>query len=270
MKEDLFVLSGSRVERVGSRTVKPYERDPSKIWLGSSQWYLNLSDFTLTHEGEQIGTMYAVDPSVLLHTTLVYLGERTSGGCLVKSPTATWFEISNQLQVDPSFRFEFCALPAKFEHFLAGAYHVEGWESVVVTPQSGDKGRDVIAEQNAERVLQEAKAYRVRIVKAEQVRALYGVLSHDSDATRAVITTTADFAPGIAEEFRQVMPNVLETVDGDQFLKNVERITTTQSAASIGAKLFESAGVLAKPNLTGRFAPQRQLVTLQQLGNSIG
>jgi restriction system protein len=271
MKEDRFVLSRGRLTRVGSRNVPPYERDPDKFWIGSSQWYLDLPSFSLIHHGEQIGTDYAVDPSVLIHTQLAVFGDKTPDGKLVKSPTVTWFEISNNLFADPDFRFEFCSHPEKLEHFLAAAHCLEGYDSVTVTPRSGDKGRDVIAEQNTERLLHEAKAYNAtRLVKAEQVRALYGVWNLDEDATKAVITTTSDFAPGVAEEFFRVMPDILQTVSGTQLVDNIQNISATQSAALLSAILFAAAGVEIKPDQNGRLIPQRSLITWQQLRESFG
>jgi hypothetical protein len=49
-----------------------------------------------------------------------------------------------------------------------------------------------------------------RRVPADDVRALYGVLNINQNVSKAVITTTALFAPGVQEEFKPVMPNRLE------------------------------------------------------------
>ena len=81
------------------------ELGPNEVWLGDSEWYLDLTNYTLNHDGEKIGTCYSVSPTVLLETALVQCGESTPEGHEVKGPTATWFEISRQLKVDPDFRF---------------------------------------------------------------------------------------------------------------------------------------------------------------------
>ena len=201
---------------------EPRERDPNKIWLDDSEWYLDLTDYTITHDGEQIGTINPVDKSVLLRTVLVQTGDKTPEGHLVKSPTATWFEISKHLKSDPEFRYHFSTRPTKFEEFLAGAYHVEGWEAVTITPRSGDRGRDIIAvtkHLSAVRVLEQAKAYSAgKLVSQNDVRAILGVLALDLSATKGVITTTSDFAPGVQEEFDNVIPYRLETKNGEQFV----------------------------------------------------
>jgi restriction system protein len=269
MKVDRFFVSGSRVQRAGSCKVDSFDRDPDKVWLGSSQWYLDLPSFSLIHEGEQLATDYAVDPSVLIFTELATFGEKTPEGRIVKAPTVTWFEISNFLDADPSFRFEFCTDPVKLEHFLAAAHCLEGYDSVTLTPRSGDKGRDVIAEQIDERLLHEAKAKKPgRLVTAEQVRALYGVLTFDADATQAVITTTSDFAPRVAEWVFPVR-DVLRTVNGTQLVENIGNLSTTQAAALMSANLFAAAGVATKPDHNDRPMPQRKLITWQQLRESI-
>jgi len=213
--------------------MKQKERDPDKVWLGDTEFYLDLSNYTITHDGEQIATCYSVSPSFLLQTTIVQTGEMTPEGHLISVPTATWFEISKQLKNDPQFRFEFCTYPTKFEEFLAGAYHIEGWEAVTLTPRSGDKGRDIIAVTtglSAIRVLDQAKAYSAKnSVGQDDVRAILGVLNLDQNASKGIITTTGDFAPGVAEEFGNVMPYRLETKNGEQFLKWIESVSPISS-----------------------------------------
>ena len=53
------------------------ELGPDKVWLGDSEWYLDLTDYTLTHDGERIGTAYSVSPTVLLKTALITHGDST-------------------------------------------------------------------------------------------------------------------------------------------------------------------------------------------------
>ena len=209
------------------------ELGPNEVWLGDSESYLDLTNYTLTHDGEQIGTCYSVSPTVLLKTALVQRGESTPEGHEVKGPTATWFEISRQLNLDPDFRFEFTSSPTKFEEFLAGAYKLQGWDAVTLTPRSGDKGRDVIAitsKLSAIRVLDQAKANSpTHLVSQNDVRAIFGVLRLDHNATKGVITTTSDFAPGVADEFQEVIPYQLETKNGEQFLNWVKQILAAQA-----------------------------------------
>ncbi len=208
------------------------ELGPNEVWLDDPEWCLDLTDYTLTHEGEKIGTCYSVSPTVLLKTALVKRGESMPEGNEIHGPTATWFEISRQLRLDPDFRFEFTSNPTKFEEFLAGAYKLHGWDAVTLTPRSGDKGRDVIAitsKMSAMRVLDQAKANSPRnLVSQNDVRAIFGVLRLDLGATKGIITTTSDFAPGVADEFQKVIPYQLETRNGEQFLEWIRRILAAQ------------------------------------------
>jgi restriction system protein len=207
---------------------------PNEVWLGDSEWYLDLTDYTLTHDGERIATCYSVSPTVLLQTALVKRGDSTPEGHEIHGPTATWFEFCRQLKLDPDFRFEFTSSPTKFEEFLAGAYKLQGWDAVTLTPRSGDKGRDVIAitsKMSAIRVLDQAKANSpTNLVSQNDVRAIFGVLRLDHGATKGIITTTSDFAPGVADEFQKVIPYQLETKNGEQFLEWIRQILATQAA----------------------------------------
>lgn len=210
------------------------ELGPNEVWLGDSEWYLDLTDYTLTHDGEKIATCYSVSPTVLLKTALVKHGDSTPEGHEIDGPTATWFEISRQLKLDPDFRFEFTSNPTKFEEFLAGAYKLQGWDAVTLTPRSGDRGRDVIAitsKMSAMRVLDQAKANNpTNLVSQNDVRAIFGVLRLDHGATKGIITTTSDFAPGVADEFQKVIPYQLETKNGEQFLEWIRKILAAQTA----------------------------------------
>jgi restriction system protein len=207
------------------------ELGPDEVWLEGTDWYLDLTSGMLIHDVERLG-MLSVSPTVLLRTALVRRGENTSEGTEVLSPTATWFEVSRQLKLDPDFRFEFTSNPTKFEEFLAGAYKLQGWEAVTLTPRSGDRGRDVIAitsQLSAMRVLDQAKANSpTHLVSQNDVRAIFGVLRLDAGATKGVITTTSDFAPGVAEEFQKVIPYQLETKNGEQFLEWIRKILGVQ------------------------------------------
>src|SRR6516225_9135365 len=53
--------------------------------------------------------------------------------------------------------------PRKWEELIAGAYELAGFDEVILTPRSGDKGRDVIAVKKGIgciRFLEEVKAYK--------------------------------------------------------------------------------------------------------------
>ena len=84
---------------------------------------------------------------------------------------------------------------------------------------------------SAMRVLDQAKANSpTNLVSQNDVRAIFGVLRLDPGATKGIITTTSDFAPGVADEFQKVIPYQLETKNGEQFLEWVRQIMATQAA----------------------------------------
>ena len=67
----------------------------------------------------------------------------------------------------------------------------------------------------AVRILDQVKLFKPgHRVEAKDVREMYGVLSLDQQATKAFITTTSEFAPGVEAEFEKVMPHRLELRDG--------------------------------------------------------
>jgi restriction system protein len=87
---------------------------------------------------------------------------------------------------------------------------------------SGDRGRDIIATKpgiGSLRIIDQVKAYsRGHRVTADEVRAVLGVLSADSNVSKGIITTSSEFAPGIFEDtgLKAFMPYRLELKDGHQ------------------------------------------------------
>ena len=67
-------------------------------------------------------------------------------------------------------------------------------------------------------------------VTANDVRALLGVLSADRNATKGVVTTTATFAPRIAEDpsISPFVPHRLELIDGTQLVERLAALNATQ------------------------------------------
>src|SRR6266540_2855887 len=82
-------------------------------------------------------------PEVLIAAELVNFGGQTAEGQLVIGVSVPWFEIVAQLARDSDFLSN---VPwRKLEELIAGAFERDGWDEVVLTPRSGDRGRDVIA-----------------------------------------------------------------------------------------------------------------------------
>jgi len=107
---------------------------------------------------------------------------------------------------------------------IAGAYAEQGFE-VVLTPRSNDKGRDVIATSRGVgsiRYFDQVKAYGPgRLVTADDVRAMIGVLAIEGNVSKGIITTTSAFAPGILtdEGIQRLMPYRLELKARDALLE---------------------------------------------------
>jgi len=201
------------------------DRDPERLWLDDGQCYVIMEDgrYIVVHDKENLAIYRG--PEILLQTAILKYGDKTDEGMLVKAASVPWFEILKQIAVDPNFMFEFSRYPRKFEEFLAGAYREAGWDEVTLTPSSGDRGRDVIATRSglcSIKILDQAKAYSSgHLVAHNDVRAMLGVLSSDQNASKGIITTTSDFAPGIlaADEFSNFMPYRLELKNGKKLLK---------------------------------------------------
>ena len=172
-------------------------------------------------------------PVVLLQTEILTFRDRTHEGVLVASVADTWLELYRAIEKDPEFLQHFSRNPRKFEEFIAGAYNRAGWDEVILTPRSGDGGRDVIAVKRgfgSVRFLEQTKAYHPgHLVTHDDVRAMIGVLSTDPNSSKGLITTTSDFQPTIrsSPEFQRFLPHRLELKNGTElmeWLKTIQKI----------------------------------------------
>lgn len=102
-----------------------------------------------------------------------------------------------------------------WEELVAAAYVLDGFE-VILTPRSNDGGRDIIATRTGTvpvRVYDQVKAFSAgRLVSSHDVFALVGVLSSEPNVSKAIVTTTTDFAPSVYRDTRlqQYVPYRLE------------------------------------------------------------
>jgi restriction system protein len=159
-------------------------------------------------------------PDVLVQATVVMFGDRRTEGQVIAGLAVPWFEIIAQLARDPEWLFR---IPwRQLEEIIAGAYHRAGWPDVVLTPRSGDRGRDVIATRlgvASIRIIDQIKAYKPgHVVTADEVRSMLGVLAAEPNVSKGLITTTSRFAPGIENNsaLTAFMPHRLELKNGDQ------------------------------------------------------
>jgi restriction system protein len=143
---------------------------------------------------------------------------KTTEGSLVKATGAVWMKIVEHLGEDWSRAFEIP--PEKWEEIIADAFDKAGFDEVTLTPRSGDYRRDVIAVRKgigSIKIIGSVKAYKPgHLVKHDDARALLGVLNGERDASKAIITTTADFAPRIKTDpfIKPYLPTRLELLNG--------------------------------------------------------
>jgi restriction system protein len=176
-------------------------------------------------EGQKPGVEVSL-PELLIPAAIIVTGGRAAEGQLIEAVALPWFEIIKALERDPDFLHQLDW--RKLEELIAGAYKREGWPEVVLTPRSGDGGRDIIASRPDWGTIcfyDQVKAYSPgHTVPANDVRALYGVLNLHQNVSKAIITTTTLFAPGVYEEFNAVMPNRLDLRDGPKLIEWFKRL----------------------------------------------
>jgi restriction system protein len=142
------------------------------------------------------------------------LGDRTREGVLVEAVALPWFEILDVILRNPDGLYQID--PRAWEEIIAGAYSRAGFDDVVLTPRSADKGRDVVATKHGVgsiRIFDQVKAYKPgHLVTAEEVRAMLGVITGAQNVSKGVITTTSRFTPRITEDeyIRPFIPYRLE------------------------------------------------------------
>ncbi len=166
-------------------------------------------------------------PSIIIQNVVEY-GEKTDEGTRIEAVSVPWLMIAKMIERDQNIIYQIDA--RKWEELIAGWYTAAGYDEVILTPRSGDFGRDVIATKHDVkiRVIDQVKAYKPgHLVTANDVRALLGVLSNDRNASKGYVTTTSDFAPMVATD-PSVAPNVpyrLELINGVKLIDRICRVS---------------------------------------------
>lgn len=160
---------------------------------------------------------YVVNAAPLVTGALLEYGDKSSEGVLILDTTAVWQQAIAYLAAHPE---EMQRLGwREWEEMLAGIARQQGFDEVLLTPRSGDRGRDVIAVRRGFgciRMLGQMKAYtQGHVVTADEVRSMLGVLM-DPNATKGLIATTSTFAPNIMDDptIALATPHRLELLDG--------------------------------------------------------
>jgi len=165
-------------------------------------------------------------PSILLQSFVVPVGN-TSEGAIIQAALVPWQEIIKLITRDSNAIFQIEA--RRWEEIIAAAYEQAGFDEVILTPRSGDYGRDVIAIKKGlgeVRIVDQVKAYKHgHLVTANDVRALMGVLQTDG-ASKGFLTTTSDFAPRIKTDplITPLIPQRLGLINGKELVTRLQDI----------------------------------------------
>lgn len=169
------------------------------------------------------------DFPILVSQSVITPYGKTDEGQLIKAVTIPLLAILQKIIQDPSRMYGID--DRAWEKIIAAAYEASGlYDEVTLTPQSGDRGRDVIAMKRgfwSVRVIESVKRYKPGPkgrVTAEEVQALLGVLLSDPQATKGVVSTTGEFAPMIWKnpQITQYIPHRLELLDGNALVERFE------------------------------------------------
>lgn len=152
-------------------------------------------------------------------SSLLITKAKVSEGLLISAQTALWTEIATRLGSD--WKLAYQLTPTQWEEIAAGAYKKEGFDEVILTPRSGDGGRDVIAIKKGRtgyKIINSMKAYGPNhVVGYDDIRALMGVMSSERDVSKGMLTTTSRFPPNVWKDrfIAPLIPTRLELVDGE-------------------------------------------------------
>jgi restriction system protein len=143
-------------------------------------------------------------------------------GSIIEIVGPAYSTIIKEIEKDNDFIFKFTKFPRKLEELIAGAYTYAGWDEVTLTPASHDGGKDIIATKNGVsiRVYDQIKAFsKNRKVTVDDVRAIYGVMVHEQNVSKCIISTSSEFAPSVYDEFKNEIPFRLQLRNGKEMIK---------------------------------------------------
>jgi len=213
--------------------LKPEERQPCPVCGATVRRFSVSASMTasveITASAEvTLGNVKSITAiAELLLQAVIVPGDKVASGRLIEAVAIPWFDIIDLLKKDPSAAYQIP--PHKWEEIIAGSYRKAGFDEVILTPRSGDAGRDVIATIRgigSVRVIDQVKAYKPgHLVTADDARALYGVLMLDG-AAKGFLTTTSDFAPLLTKDdlLGPVIPSRIELINGKRLLRRLEEL----------------------------------------------
>lgn len=159
---------------------------------------------------------------------IIVLGDTTDEGQIISAISIPWPELLDRLADVPLDHLHKIHW-REWEEIIGASYLANGYDEVILTPRSGDFGKDVIAYKKGElqlRVFDQMKAYapghRVGLTDVKSVLAD----ASTGRFTKAYVTTTSEFAPNVFKDdsVRQALPNTLQLRDRRQLVEMLERI----------------------------------------------
>jgi len=153
---------------------------------------------------------------------------RVADGQLIRLIEPAYSAVLRAITANPAIMYQIG--PRDWEEIIAASYEKAGFDEIVLTPRSGDLGRDVVAIKRgfgSIKFIEQVKAYKPgHRVNADEVRALLGVLHSERDASKAVFSTTSEFAPRLRQDriIAPYLPHRLELIDREAL---VSRLTQT-------------------------------------------
>jgi restriction system protein len=161
---------------------------------------------------------------------LVVTDRKVAEGRLIRSTTVIWTEVVKRLASDWSVAQQLT--PEQWEEIVGGAFKNCGlFDEVIITPRSGDYGKDIIATKRgfgSVKVLGSVKAYAPgNLVPYDAIRSLIGVVTSDPAASKGIITTTSDFPPRVEQDpsIAPFMPTRLELINGKRLQQMLADLT---------------------------------------------
>lgn len=203
----------------------------SEFRLRTDEGVLRIKNFTTERGGanftfdleKDLASPDATAPlSLVVGTVITPYGTTDDGRLVYAASVIPWKAIIEAIERDPMCIKEIDSY--KWEELIAAAFDKAGYDQVVLTPRRGDRGRDVIVTNfgvGSLRILGSVKAFKPgHLVTLDDVRALMGVVGSDRSASKGMLLTTSDFAPGVRTDpfIAPQLPYRIELMNGVQML----------------------------------------------------
>jgi len=166
-------------------------------------------------------------PPALTMSSLIIPERNVPEGVLIKSVSAAWLEIVPRLVSDWSLAYQLT--PRQMEELVAGALERDTeikYDEVILTPRSGDFGRDVIAIKNGRMALKIIASVKrdtpPNLVEYNEILSLIALLNAgEINSSKGLITTTSDFPPRVNEHpsIKPYLPSRLQLMNGEELQK---------------------------------------------------